>query len=253
MKPIQGDADALWEVAGLYVARFAPKTGNAALVQEDLPRPADHTARFKEAEALLQRFADLGDGEACWLLGSVYETRAQWSGGDDVRADAYFRRAAELNSVRGQVKSGFDRLDISKPFAANREAVKSVRRAARQNHPDSLAAVGMFYEGGYGVKQSNKLAMRYYRRSAKLGSGIGDLAVGLAYLQGILVRQNIQKSIKSLEAAAEQDIPTATRHLGMIYLNEDYGHYDVDKARYWLYRAVIEDQDMEAVFILMTT
>ncbi len=78
-------------------------------------------------------------------------------------------------------KAGLDKADY-------REALKWLRRAAEHGEQNAQNSLGVMYEEGEGVPQSDVLAAKWYRKRqstfAICGAGSGRNNLGLLYLDG---------------------------------------------------------------------
>jgi len=139
---------------------------NSSLAVEVIPcSDAECVSYFKE----YKRYARAGHADAMATLGELY-----YKGyGVDKNVNLalkQFRRAAKYNSIIGQSKAGL--LYLSEPAIQDKdEGIKYLKMAARNNHGDSAALLGMIYfsinYGHYDLAQADKWFSKAVSSSSK--------------------------------------------------------------------------------------
>jgi len=110
------------------------------------------------------------------------------------------------------------------------------KRSAKRGHPVAMNTLGQFYEYGYGTKKNEELALKYYEKSSRLDHPVAQYKAGLLYLSSDKYR-DVTKGVYYLEKSAKNKVIKAYFLLGIIYLNKDFGAYDLAKADEYLAKA----------------
>ncbi len=97
------------------------------------------------------------------------------------------------------------------------EAVKRYRSAADQNHVKAQFNLGVMYEKGRGVSQSDVEAVQWYRKAADQGHASAQFALGLMYDRGQGVPRDYAEAVKRYRSAADQNHVKAQFNLGVMY------------------------------------
>jgi len=108
--------------------------------------------------------------------------------------------------------------------------------SAKRGHPVAMATVGQFYELGYGTEKNETLALKYYEKSSRLDNPVAQYKAGLLYLSSEK-HKDIAKGVNYLEKSAKNNFKNSIFLLGIIYLNKDFGAYDLVKADKYLAKA----------------
>ena len=132
---------------------------------------------------------------------------------DYAEAVKWYRKAAEQESVNGQMNLGVMYqygYGVSQDYA---EAVKWYRKAAEQGYASGQSNLGVMYQFGYGVSQDYTEAVKWYRKAAEQGDKGGQNNLGTMYLYGYGVSQDYAEAVKWYRKAAEQGNETAINNL----------------------------------------
>lgn len=92
--------------------------------------------------------------------------------------------------------------------------------AAKLGDADNQAYVGWAYDGGAEIPDNAKqpeLAHEYYEKSANQGNALGAFYLGYSYARGYGVKQNESEAVKWYLKAAEQEEVNALHFLGSAY------------------------------------
>lgn len=99
---------------------------------------------------------------------------------------------------------------------ALKEAMKRI--AADKHDGAAMTLIGQLYEQGYGVKQDDAEAARWYAAGAAEGNAQSMFAYGLEKLQGKGVKKDIPGAADLFRKAAAKNHPGALYNLGMMEL-----------------------------------
>ena len=116
------------------------------------------------------------------------------------------------------------------------EYFNKFRVSAKRGHPVAMNTLGQFYEYGYGTEKNEILALKYYEKSSRLDNPVAQYKAGLLYLSSEQ-HKDITKGVNYLEKSAKNKVKKAFFLLGIIYLNKDFGAYDLAKADEYLAKA----------------
>jgi hypothetical protein len=155
-----------------------------------------------KAEKCYKQAAELGDCNAPYFLGCLYEKSGnqdpelafhyfQAAAGldnekamykvaamlregigteqDYVRAVQYYRQAAERGYARAQNDLAIMYKNGIGVHQSYEKAAMYFKLAAEQGHPRAISYLSMFYELGLGVTKDLRLAREYFEKSASLG------------------------------------------------------------------------------------
>ena len=125
------------------------------------------------------------------------------------------------------------------------EAVKLYRLAADQGDAYAQCYLGNMYDGGRGVEQNFEEAVKWYRLAADQGNAHAQCNLGTMYDGGQGVEQSDIEAVKLYRLAADQGNAEAQSNLGFMY-REGRGveQNDIEAAK--LYRLAAEQGDAGA-------
>ncbi len=89
------------------------------------------------------------------------------------------------------------------------EAIEWLRKAAMQQHPGAMNAMGTLCEEGMGVPKDEKKAIEWYEKSAKLGFPLAQMNLSESYENGRGVTKDEILAVEWLQKAASQNFPQA--------------------------------------------
>ena len=113
-------------------------------------------------------------------------------------------------------------------------------KAAEQNYPDGIAALGICYGLGTGCEQSKDKAHELIEKGYNMGSTYGIFAVGDCSENGIFgYPKDPEKQFEYMLKAAERGYPEAMGNLADLY--EDMG--ESEKAQEWADKAAEFEHD----------
>ncbi len=177
----------------------------------------------------LKKSAELGFPKALIKLGDVRFSGAIWYGENQFRrwymvpdhagALEYYQKAADLGSE--EAKAILTILDSKGLFGNrdDREIFDLCAEYAAKENDHALAAMGAFYEFGFGghVGPDMAKAVEYYQKAACLGNPFAEYYLGICYQEGNGVPQDHEKAFEQLERAAVSKIRNAYYRLGLCY------------------------------------
>jgi TPR repeat protein len=131
---------------------------------------------------------------------------------------AALKAKAEAGDAAAQTSLGwaYQKGNSTKPDM--KEAVKWFQKAADQNYPDGLAALGEMMQAGQGISVDPTNAARLYRLAAEKGSVSGQYNLAYMYEQGIGMDKNEVEAAKWYEQAASGGDPIAQYDIGQRYM-----------------------------------
>lgn len=111
--------------------------------------------------------------------------------------------------------------------------------------------LGTMYLYGKGVKQDEKMAEKLFEEAAELGNPYAQYELSKIYLSSEEPSEkDIEKALTMLNMAATKGMNVAAQYfLGRIYSNNEYGIKDLEKAIYWLNKA-LENGNGFAAYVL---
>ncbi|MCO7197720.1 SEL1-like repeat protein [Pseudoalteromonas sp. OANN1] len=95
--------------------------------------------------------------------------------------------------------------------------IKALIEKAQSGDADAHCKLGVIYEQGKGVAQSDKKAVEYFQLAAEQGDARAQCNLGVMYRQGKGVAQSDEKAVEYYRLAAEQGNANAQCSLGIMY------------------------------------
>ena len=165
------------------------------------------------------------------LAALAASTGARAQSDDEVeRAFAAARRRANAGDVVAQFSLGSLLYYGSKDTA---QAVDWFRRAAAQAYAPAEFQMGLIYDFGFGVVQSDSEALAWYRKAATHGSAPGQRTLADFYRKGRSVPADPAEALRWYQRAAEADDIRAQYQLGDMYFNASGVARDYSSAYVW--------------------
>ena len=138
--------------------------------------------------------------------------------GDDAKAIAYWREAAQKGDVHAQHNLGWAHHNGRGAPQNYPEAVHWYRLAADQGHVSAQSTLGdLFLFGAPGVEVDRAEAARFFRMAAEQGDLLSQKNLGLMYKQGGVVQQSDAAAVRWFRQAAEKGYAPAQYSLGLMY------------------------------------
>ncbi|MBS4164006.1 Uncharacterized protein PRO82_001316 [Candidatus Protochlamydia amoebophila] len=100
---------------------------------------------------------------------------------------------------------------------SDQEAIKYYQLAADQGNADAQFSLGFMYKKGRGVPQSDQEAIKYYQLAADQGNANARYNLGRMYKKGRGVPQSYKKAFKCFKSVADQGDPFAQYYVGVMY------------------------------------
>ncbi|KAE9526012.1 tetratricopeptide repeat protein [Testudinibacter aquarius] len=91
------------------------------------------------------------------------------------------------------------------------------RTYAQKGNSDAQYNLGVLYDQGWGVKQNDATAAKWYEKAAKQGDTKAQFNLGNMYYEGRGVKQNKTTAAKWFEKAAKQGHVRSQSRLGFMY------------------------------------
>ncbi len=126
--------------------------------------------------------------------------------------------AAEGGDAAAQFKLGIKYQFGRGVEQSDSQSAEWYRRAAEQGHSQAQCNLGWMYEAGRGVAPSDEAAFEWYRKSAEQGEALAQYNVGSMYEIGRGVTQNHIEAVEWYSKAAEQGEIDAQCNLGVMYI-----------------------------------
>jgi len=123
-------------------------------------------------------------------------------------ADA-LRQLAERGNADAQFELGVRQLGGEGLPKDVDQAAGWLQKAAAQEHPAAMNAMGTLCEEGAGVPKDEKKAVEWYEKSAKYGFPLAQMNLSEAYDNGKGVAKDEKKAVEWLAKAAHQDFAQA--------------------------------------------
>jgi TPR repeat protein len=178
------------------------------LLSKKLPKRDGRMER--SAVEYMDYCAHIGDRAGKVGMGHLYHTGAHGVPRDRAAAKHWFRSAARSGDAMGHANLGLMELR-DRRFG---HALKSLRRATKQNDPSGWAGLGFAFLYGAGVPQSDERAAQCLALAARMGHLDSIYNLGVLTLAGRGVPQNTRAGFRLLSVAAEFSHPTAQWHVG---------------------------------------
>ena len=141
--------------------------------------------------------------------------------------------------------SGFE---VAQPadFAS---APSELRRVAEQGHATAQFNLGILYEYGRGVRQSDVEAARWYRKASVQGVSVAQYKLGIMYDNGWGVPPSDTEAVRWYNNAAEQGHPFAQHDLAFMYAAGTGVAQDYLRAYMWLNIAVAHGNSLMIIHL----
>lgn len=183
-----------------------------------------------QADQKLINKAQKGNTAAMVLLGECYENGAGVAL-DSAQALKWFQRAAEQGDGEGWLRVSQYCLKGTLMPADTARYLAIRQEWADKGLPNGLAALGVAYENGYGVKADTARALELYGQAVKKNSAWGYESMGSNYAIGDMgVAQDSKKAMQYYEKAYNLGEKAAAAKLANMYASDG----DYKKAWKWV-------------------
>ena len=147
------------------------------------------------------------------------------------------KRRAELGEVEAQFKLG-SMYEKGRGLKSDyKMALYWYKKAAEGGNAGAQNQLGSMYESGRGVKKDYKKAVEWYMKAAKQGLAVAQSNLASKYYYGYGVRQSNEQALYWLKLGAEGGYAQAQNNLGYMYANGIGTEKDINQAIYWWKRA----------------
>jgi TPR repeat protein len=103
-------------------------------------------------------------------------------------------------------------------------------------------SLGLCYNTGYGVKQNNTEAVKWYRKAAEQNDATAQYNMGICYYDGEGVEKDYVEAVKWFRKGAEQNDAEAQYSLGFCYANGQGLEKDYVEGYAWVILAAKTDE-----------
>jgi len=172
---------------------------------------------YTEARKWFRLAAEQGHASAQKNLGWMYRDAAGGSW-DIVEARKWFLNAAEQGDASAQQDLGLSYVDYPSSLQDYLEAMKWCARAAEEGLPGAQNCVGVIYERGLGVEQDSAEAHKWFLMAGEQGYPASQANLAAHYFNGISVPVDIAAGRTWAQKAAQQGSPMGQTLLGVFYL-----------------------------------
>jgi TPR repeat protein len=149
-------------------------------------------------------------------------------------ARQHYDKAASLGSMAAANNLGALAYDVSKDHT---EARKWFEKAAAGGLPDSMRALGKFYQDGDGVSQDYGEARKWYEKGAAAGDAGSMARLGNLYYDAKSVPQDYSEARRWYEKGAAAGNAECMVRLGNLYYEGKGVPQDYGEARNWYEKA----------------
>jgi tetratricopeptide (TPR) repeat protein len=161
---------------------------------------------FAKAREWYQQAADIGNAEAMFYLGIIYQVGNQDQGvpQDYAKAREWYEKAADkgnanaMNSLAGLY---YDGNGVPQDYAKAREWYE---KAADKGDAEAMTNMGVIYENGRGVPQDYAKAREWYEKAVAGGQATAMTKLGVLYEKGRGVAKDYAKAREWYEKAADK-------------------------------------------------
>ena len=145
------------------------------------------------------------------------DAKAAYENGNYEQAFKVLRPLAAKGDANAQYNVGM-MYDKGQGVAqSDQEALKWFRLSANQGLAQAQYNAGMMYRDGQGVAQSDQEALKWFRLSANQGNADAQNNIGVMHQHGQGVEENYQEALKWFRLAANQGNARAQYNLGVMY------------------------------------
>lgn len=122
------------------------------------------------------------------------------------------------------------------------QALRLWQPLAQKGNAEAQFALGLMYDKGQGVAQTDRQAAAWYQKAADQGDADAQLNLGLMYANGRGVAKNYRQAAAWWQKAADQGDAEAQYNLGLMYYNGQGMARNYRQAAAW-YKKVLAQPD----------
>lgn len=115
--------------------------------------------------------------------------------------------------------------------------IKLLRKAAENQHPESIFLLSICYDKGLGVRKSPQQYYELSKQAAELGHAVATNNLGVLYQRGVIVEQDYTKAAELYLRAAHAGDMIAQFNIACLYENGNGVPKDEQQAFYWFKQA----------------
>ena len=202
------------------------------------------TNHTQEAYEQIREAADAGSAIALYMMAAYFSQGYGVQPINEQKAIAYFKKSYEA----GYAVAGYD-VAASLPDGSPEQ--DEIRNNAKDNilelanEGDACAQnnLGLMYQNGRGVEQSDEKAVEWYLKAAEQGFARAQNNLGVMYASGTGVKRSYEKAVEWFLKAAEQGFARAQNNLGVMYEYGDGVEQSYEKAVEWYLKAAEQGDD----------
>ena len=121
------------------------------------------------------------------------------------------------------------------------KAFQILEPLAQQGDPQAQMLLGVMYDYGQGVPESDSEAVVWYEKAARQGTPSVQHNLGAKYYTGIGIPRDYAKALSWWRLAAERGLAESQYGLGLLYAQGLGTAKDLSKAAAWFHRAAKQD------------
>lgn len=178
--------------------------------------------------------AELGDAASQFKFGKCIEDGLVTNATDPLTpsstAQYWYEKAALQNHPEAMTALG----SIYRQKKDFNKAMLWFKKAAELGFAPAQTKVGVLYDFGYGVERNQKLAAEWYLKAAEKNHTQAMYNLASMYLKGEGVEKNVEQALAWLEKAAALDEVSAITKLAQIYTEEKDVENNPEKKLHWL-------------------
>ena len=146
-----------------------------------------------------------------------WSTLPDWAQREVDVAIAGWRDAADQGLAMAQYNLGVMFENGCGVAQSDGEAAEWYHNAAEQGHARAQANLGFMFEGGHGVAQNDEEAVQWYRKAADQGLATAQYNLGLMFKNGRGVAQSDEEAVQWFRKAADQGDAGAQFNFGVMF------------------------------------
>ncbi len=184
----------------------------------ELYRGLDGRAEAKPdlAHELLQAACEAGSGNACSMLGLMWE-KAEFGESVPERAQEAYQAGCELGDARGCGELGQGHLQQRWPNPNPAEGLSLLESGCVAGSAHSCNWLGHFLATGNIGGQDSARAAHFYLRSCDLGNASGCNTAGIQYFRGNGVPRDVDRAVALFQRSCDAGHGDGCNRLGMCY------------------------------------
>jgi len=169
---------------------------------------------------------------------------------DNNEVTAYLSTQIKQACSNGAVTSTFKGSELDgNLLKLCRKSLVRIQKTAEQGHKKEQAALGAMYLFGFGVKQDNLLALRWFHAAAMQNSAAGQAGMGYMYENGKGIKQEPANAAPWYTLAANQGVTQIQTKLALMY-HEGLGvPLNNTQSIKWLHLAAIQGDSYAQVLL----